>query len=604
MEENKFLEIKKNAENGDPKAQFELGACYFNGVFINQSYEQAVYWFTKAAEQDDADGQTALGTCYHNGYGVKKSYEEAFNLFTLAANKGNILAQVKLALAYESGHGVNQSYEQSLNWFTKAAEQGHIDSQEALAIRYFFGEDWIEQSYEKSIFWANKAAEQGDLNAQIILSLCFENGYGVEQSYEQAVYWLKKASNQGDVLSISSLAFLLYTMPNPDYKNAKAQFEKYISSAPKDEPKCISASLYCLATYYTENDKDNGRYINYFKAKELLEQSLEYYKKAGEEPDSDLIALLETVNHMLNIDDGNNNKMGFFAKDIIEKNIPVKDLFSEVEKVLKDKFKDLYELIKPYSVTCLTTALLAYISLANVGEENYDKLDFSSVISPMTKMCEIELGRVFHHGFMKYLKDNNIPATEFDPELQKFVIEKKNSVPPLVKLDNSELNQENINTAEYDYYKRKKYNPDSVIKYIPDSQFGGFTLGGIQKYLNIRQINKPILGVGFTDKNGKSVSFTEKRIEMDVHLLDYFDLIFKDELFKGNNRRELIKKYLYRFSQKVKNIAFELRNPSSHTQVMPYWKAIYCGNILFMKDNFIVDFLSKIKPEFLTLSDE
>ena len=174
----------------------------------------------------------------------------------------------------------------------------------------------------------------------------------------------------------------------------------------------------------------------------------------------------------------------------------------------------------------------------------------------------------------------------------------------MVKLDNSELNQENINTAEYDYYKRKKYNPDSIIKYIPESQFGGFTLGGIQKYLNIRQINKPILGVGFTDKNGKSVSFTEKRIEMDVHLLDYFDLIFKDELFKGNNRRELIKKYLYRFSQKVKNIAFELRNPSSHTQVMPYWKAIYCGNILFMKDNFIVDFLSKVKPEYLTLSDE
>ncbi len=640
MEENKFLEIKKNAENGDPKAQFELGAYYFNGVFVNQSYEQAVYWFTKAAEQDDSDGQTALGTCYYFGYGVKKSYEEAFNLFTLAANKGNILAQVKLALVYESGHGVEQSYEQAEYWFKKAAEKGHIDSQEALAIRYFFGEDWIEQSYEKSIFWANKAAEQGDPNAQYILGYCYEDGKGVEQSYEQAFYWYKKAAEQGNTLcecnlgvfyeegtgveqsyeqaeywfkkaanqdderGIWELAFLFFEKPDPDYKKAKTYIEKYISIAPKDTPFFTATMLSRLATYYTEFDKENGKVVNYFKAKELLEQSLEYYKKAGEEPDSDLIALLETVNHMLNIDDGNNNKMGFFAKDIIEKNIPVKDLFSEVEKVLKDKFKNLYELIKPYSVTCLTTALLAYISLANVGEENYDKLDFSSVISPMIKMCEIELGRVFHHGFMKYLKDNNIPATEFDPELQKFVVEKKNSVPPLVKLDNSELNQETVNTAEYDYYKRKKYNPDSVIKYIPDSQFGGFTLGGIQKYLNIRQINKPILGVGFTDKKGKSVSFTEKRIEMDVHLLDYFDLIFKDELFKGNNRRELIKKYLYRFSQKVKNIAFELRNPSSHTQVMPYWKAIYCGNILFMKDNFIVDFLSKVKPEYLISNED
>ena len=295
--------------------------------------------------------------------------------------------------------------------------------------------------------------------------------------------------------------------------------------------------------------------------------------------------------------------MGVFAEEISKKNVSIKELFAKVDNVLKEKFNDFYEVLSPYSRTCLTTSLLAYISLANVGEENYEKLDFSSVISPMTKVCEIELGRIFENGLIKFLKEKEVPPTEFDPSTQKFVFEKKNSVPPLLSADITEINDQTANLEEYNYFKQKKYERESIIHYISNDKFG-FSLGGVQNYLNIRQLIKPIGGASYTDKNGKEILATEKSIEMNEHILDYFDIIFKDEVFKGNNRRELIKKYLYRFSQKVKNIAFELRNPSSHTQVMPYWKAVYCGNILFMKDNFIVDFLSKIKPEYLAQEEE
>ena len=50
---------------------------------------------------------------------------------------------------------------------------------------------------------------------------------------------------------------------------------------------------------------------------------------------------------------------------------------------------------------------------------------------------------------------------------------------------------------------------------------------------------------------------------------------------------------------KIRDITFQLRNPSSHTAVMEYWKAVYCGNAIFMKDNFLQNLLSKIKPEIL-----
>ena len=40
----------KAAEQGDAKAQFNLGVLYANGQGVPQDYKQAVYWHTKAAE--------------------------------------------------------------------------------------------------------------------------------------------------------------------------------------------------------------------------------------------------------------------------------------------------------------------------------------------------------------------------------------------------------------------------------------------------------------------------------------------------------------------------------------------------------------------------
>jgi len=106
-------------------------------------------------------------------------------------------------------------------------------------------------------------------------------------------------------------------------------------------------------------------------------------------------------------------------------------------------------------------------------------------------------------------------------------------------------------------------------------------LGGLQKDLSI-----------YRDRETGN-------IKMDNHFLDYFDCIFKKDVFKGQNRREQIKIYLYKFAKTINNIAFELRNPSSHQAIMPYWTAVYCGNLIFMKDNFLFDFLNKVKPDFL-----
>ena len=62
-EEEERLEFKKTlkaAEQGDAKAQFNLGFIYSNGKGVPKDYAEAVKWTRKAAEQGHAEAQRCL----------------------------------------------------------------------------------------------------------------------------------------------------------------------------------------------------------------------------------------------------------------------------------------------------------------------------------------------------------------------------------------------------------------------------------------------------------------------------------------------------------------------------------------------------------------
>ncbi len=88
--------LKNKAQNGDSKAQFELGRCYHEGEGFTKDYQQAVYWFRKAAEKGNANAQFYLGLCYYNGEGVAKDEQQAIYWFRKAAEQGDLLAKVTL----------------------------------------------------------------------------------------------------------------------------------------------------------------------------------------------------------------------------------------------------------------------------------------------------------------------------------------------------------------------------------------------------------------------------------------------------------------------------------------------------------------------------
>ncbi len=65
--------LEKIANEGDVKAQYDLGECYYKGIGVDISYEKAIKWWRKSAVQGNVDAQYNIGLCYYKGEGVDKN---------------------------------------------------------------------------------------------------------------------------------------------------------------------------------------------------------------------------------------------------------------------------------------------------------------------------------------------------------------------------------------------------------------------------------------------------------------------------------------------------------------------------------------------------
>lgn len=626
VEEDKAEAVKwyrKAAEQGYADAQFELGAYYTKGEEVEDKVE-AVKWYRKAAEQGLSEAQYNLSLCYYNGDGVKENKTVAVKWYKKAAEQGLVEAQYNLALCYDYGEGVNEDKAEAVKWYRKAAEQGHDSAWLKLGYCLETGVGVKENKIE-AIEWFKKAAEKGNADAQYNLGICYYVGDGIEKDIDEALKWSTKAAEQGDTSSLYNCG-IIYLEEKKDYIKAKDFFEKALregyvpanyglaelykdgNGVQQDGKKAISfyrkvlenkdsswlfENVYeHLAQMYDENYPFcKGVYKDNFKAKE-------YYEKAIENG-ADCKSDLKTLETLMHIDDSEANRMGEFVKEIAQKNIPLTSLYAVVEDRLKQEFGAVWDRLQSGTKECLITGCISYVALISTGEENYKNMDFSSAILPMVKACEIELGRIFFDKFLEYLQQNNIPPTEFDPEMQKFVVEDKVNNKP----------EEYDSDEKYIYYRVEKSEGNGLFNYVSPDKTGVFTLGGIDKYAGISKgpMTEPIMQTAKFSfgKNGVGVerkpAYRKTRIGITVnkHVLAFMNEVFTEEAFSGNDRAEQIKKYLYSLSTRVRDMAFKLRNPSSHTGVMPFWKALYCANMVIMVDRILFDFVSKLKQEYV-----
>jgi len=120
------------AEQGDGKAQYNLGLMYRGGQGVVQDYKEALKWFRLAAEQGNAEAECNIGALYWGGRGVAQDDAEALKWVSLAAEHGDAGGQWILGIMYDEGEGVPQDPVQAHMWFNLAGSNGSEKARESL----------------------------------------------------------------------------------------------------------------------------------------------------------------------------------------------------------------------------------------------------------------------------------------------------------------------------------------------------------------------------------------------------------------------------------------------------------------------------------------
>ena len=94
---------RRAADQGDARAQNNLGVMYATGQGVLQDAGEAVKWFRRAADQGDARAQNNLGVMYANGQGVARDFVAASNWLALAEAQGYAEAHRRRDRLVEAG---------------------------------------------------------------------------------------------------------------------------------------------------------------------------------------------------------------------------------------------------------------------------------------------------------------------------------------------------------------------------------------------------------------------------------------------------------------------------------------------------------------------
>ena len=185
---------------------------------LRSDYAEAAKWWRKAADQGDVRAQSDMGWLYAHGRGVATNYAEAATWYRKSAARGNSVAQFSLGWMSANGLGVEKDYAAAGTWYRKSAERGNPYAQANLGRLYATGRG-VERDYAAAAKWYYKSADQGNLYAQWSLGGLFASGLGVAKDCAEALKWYRKAADAGFPPAQNSLAWMLSTSTNASVRN-------------------------------------------------------------------------------------------------------------------------------------------------------------------------------------------------------------------------------------------------------------------------------------------------------------------------------------------------------------------------------------------------
>lgn len=296
--------LRKAAEGGDTKAQFDLATRFDTGAGGDGSLEKAFEWFLKSAEGGNVAAAVEVAKRLEEGAGVQRDTDKSKPWWKKAAEAGNAEAQYHHARTFGStGRGgsyiwgepsdLQENAKRYMDWLNKSAAQGYGPAQHALGMTYFLGATelfgkkdtkLIQPDVEKGLPIIQQAADAGYWESLWAMATLYQVGFGkIKIDKETSDKYWGKFVEQTDP-EIQRRIGLLYDESDrsryTDGKNKyqgkalsfqetnKVAFEWFQKSAEKDDV----FSIYYLGTMYRDG---RGVWKNEQKAYEYLKHAAE-----------------------------------------------------------------------------------------------------------------------------------------------------------------------------------------------------------------------------------------------------------------------------------------------------------------------------------------
>ncbi|MEE2667413.1 MAG: tetratricopeptide repeat protein [Pseudomonadota bacterium] len=166
-------------------------------VFAQLSINSDISILQAQADEGNPEAKFFLGALYYSGSGVDQSFEKAFELFEEASKAGWVSATYNLGVIYSKGRGTDVDTTKALSYYKKAALGGLDRAQYVYASWLRDGKE-IETNPLESMEWFKRAAVQNYGPALIEVARGYENGLSGRRDYREAVKLYRQARSHDD----------------------------------------------------------------------------------------------------------------------------------------------------------------------------------------------------------------------------------------------------------------------------------------------------------------------------------------------------------------------------------------------------------------------
>lgn len=241
------LWLEKAANTGDAKSQTMLGKFYLSNFGYNDE-KKAFEMFEKAAEQEYTEAEYLLGTCYLDQIFIEKNILLALLWFDKAAKKGHIKSMYNIGVIYMGNHGTVRDTEKGINYLIMAADENFEDACFMLTQLYMNG---IENYNDKDIYvnlkdalnYARKLVSMSaDCEYQRLLASILNKLGNITESE----VWYKRAIANGSESAKLDLS-RMYITEGINYSQAVSMLEPF---SYKENGEAQYLLAYCLENGY------------------------------------------------------------------------------------------------------------------------------------------------------------------------------------------------------------------------------------------------------------------------------------------------------------------------------------------------------------------